>query len=205
MIDKYKDEILVLIQEKGPLGVNAIQRELNYPLSTLQKYLHRQSYFRINDDKKWDLPENVMGEVKTTSLTLVANVIENSILLLKSQLEELQLSVDNALSPINTLKRGISAQSPSVAAPSVKNHPLVDKIQSFVASLHESINNQKSNIPEEYRNLLLNVDLMRIMFKKGSDYFDSSFMPVFSGILLKETDVIPDEMLELIEHCQKEA
>lgn len=85
MIKKYHDPIFKLISEREEaLGVNEIAKGTELPLSTIQKYLStQQSYFRKNEDRKWDLPEKVMSDITDSSLLLAVNVLENSILLMK--------------------------------------------------------------------------------------------------------------------------
>src|ERR1043165_198534 len=57
-MDKYYKPIEKLVQGKGPMGVNAIARELDLPTSSVQKWLDRQRYFEKTSSRKWDLPSD---------------------------------------------------------------------------------------------------------------------------------------------------
>ena len=198
--DRFYDEILKYITEYGETGVNVLARELNVPLSTMQRYLEKQTYFRKTVNRKWDIPDNVEKDIKSNTATLMVESVETVIKLIESQVSELQLQLQAALMPINTLKRAVIATNPSVAT---KINPLFETVQEDANNVYEAIKGNKSNIPEEYLDLILNVDLVRIILKKGADYYKDTFISALSGLILKETDELPDEILELIEHCQK--
>lgn len=207
-LDKYRDDILRLISEKGALGVNSLSRELNVPLSTLQKYLHRQSYFKLNEEKRWDLPENVMGDIKTNSLVLMANVVENSILLLKSQLEEMQQSVGNALNPISTIKRGLNAGLAPVAG-NKSGHSEIDprltKVMDMKATLDNIFKKQKDNIPEEYQTLIFNFDYVGLVLKEGDNYTKEFLENGLYELLAGKEQELTEDTIEILKDNQKEA
>jgi len=207
MTDKYKDDILKLISEKGPLGVNAIQRELGYPLSTLQKYLHKQSYFKINDDKKWDLPENHVADIKSNTLSIMTDLIETNIKLIQSQVEEIQQSLHSALSPISTLKRGVSALTLPVADKStnIPNiHPLLFESDKNIQTALMVIKKYVQKVPEKYQDLLKNVDLYKLVIEMGSIYLNSTFNSEIASLLLEKTDELSDDMIQVLKNYQKE-
>jgi DNA-binding Lrp family transcriptional regulator len=207
-LDKYKDDILRLINQNGAMGVNALSRELNIPLSTLQKYLHRQNYFKLNEYKKWDLPENVIGEVKSNSLVLMANVAENSILLLKSQLEEMLLSVNNALVPIETIRRGINSFSPSVAdnkSGQSDIDPRLVNIHSMKGKLSDIFKKQRANIPEEYQTLLFNFDYVGLVLKEGDDYVKNFLESDIYELLVGKVQELTEDTIEILKVNQIEA
>ena len=206
MIDKYKDDIIVLIKKNGPMGVNALQRELDVPLTTLQKYLHRQTYFKINEDRKWDLPENVIADIKNNTLELMTNVVENSILLLKSQMDEMQLSLNNALVPISTLKRGISNLSAGVASTEsgqkITNPHLLELIK-HEGTLKEIFSKKKDNILEEYRNLLFNFDYIGLVRKEGEEYTKEFLEQNTYELLAGRTQILTEDTIQILKENQK--
>lgn len=206
-IDKYKDDIIKLISKNGPMGVNALQRELEVPLSTLQKYMHRQTYFKINDDKKWDLPENVVADIKSNTLELMTNVVQNNILLLKSQLEEMQLTLDNSLVPINTLKRGISTISAPVAVKSSSSDidPRLVHFNDAYNTLKRIIKDKKANIPEEYSELLNNFDYIGLMLKEGEEYTREFLDSDIYELLMGKEDKLSEDTITILKENQKEA
>lgn len=173
MIAQRKADIITLIQIHGPMGVNALQRELGVPLSSLQKYLHNQNYFRKNEDKKWDLPENVAGELKGNSLTLMAEMVETTYKLLRSQVNEMSHALENAINPITSLKNNINAVVVPVAADKVGQSildPRLRRINETKDTLSNIFHKQKDNIPKEYRNLFFNFDYVGLVIKEGETY-----------------------------------
>lgn len=205
-MEKYKDDIIKLITERGPLGVNAIQRELGMPLSTLQKYLHRQNYFKLNDDRKWDLPENVIGEIKTNTLSLMTNVVENSILLLKSQMEEMQLTIDNALSPIITLKKGVNNIALPVADKgNIQIDPRLVRVSDDANKYTQIVKAQKGNIPDEYKDIVFSFDLVGLVLKEGEEYVRESVMDELSAVLVGKNSTLSEELIQTLKENQKGA
>jgi hypothetical protein len=208
VIDKYKDDILALITKNGPMGVNALQRELNVPLSTLQKYMHRQRYFRINEDKKWDTPENVTSDIQSNTLDLMVNSVENTIMLLSAQLEEIQQTTKNALIPISTLKRGVKNLSPTVAnRPQSANNGEVDP---FLLELDKVLKDgyvlYKKYVkvcPEEYQNLISNVDLVRLTVELGSTFVTNEISPELSALFLEKSTTLSEDTIEYLKMYQK--
>jgi len=204
--DKYQDRILTLISEKGPLGVNQLSRELEIPLSTMQQYLNRQSYFRKNENKKWDLPENVMGDIKGSSLALAADVLESSIMLLKTQLEEMGQYVDNVLNPLNTIKRGvkgINLAAGGVADKPSQMHRDIARVLDFSEKLQKAIKQNLSKIPDDYQDLYLNLDITAMIVHLGSDYINSEQTTDLTGVLLGETDELSENTIKVLERFQK--
>jgi hypothetical protein len=204
MYDKYKDDILKLITDNGPMGVNALSKATSIPLSTLQKYLHKQTYFKINEDKKWDLPERVATDIRTNTLELMVNMVETSILLLKSQMEELQHNVDNTLTPIATLKRGLSAQAPVASNQTGQStiDPRLSEIMDMKATLISIFKKQKANIPDEYESLLFNFDYVGLVLKEGKQYTQSFLEDGLYNLLSGSTDELSEDTVEILKENQ---
>lgn len=206
MIDKYKDDILILIKQHGPLGVNSLSKSLNIPLSTLQKYMHRQSYFKINEDRKWDLPENVISDIKSNTLSLMTNVVENNLLLLKAQMEEMALLLDNSLVPISTLKRGIDNITTPVADSSDKTTKIDQRlldIDDVSHKIYTVIKRQKDNIPDIYKNLLNNFDYVGMVLSLGEKLATDMIADEIYTLLTGKNTTLSEEMVETLKEYQK--
>lgn len=194
MRDTYKDHILKILSENGPLGVNALQKEmvkegLDIPLSTLQRYLHRQEYFLLNGSKKWVLPENITPVLTNTSADRAVEALESSLRLIQSQMEELQLVVRNTLSPISTIKRGIKELRPAVAEVAEGQRvvdPRLHKLNDTRGVLLDIMRKKKENIPEEYQDLFFNFDYVGLVIKEGEnytrDFLEADIYDILSGI-----------------------
>lgn len=203
MTEKYKDLILPLIKQNGPMGVNALSKAVDIPVSTLQKYLHRQSYFKLTDDKKWDLPENVAADIKSNTLELMTNVVENNIQLLRSQLEEMQLTLENTLTPIGTLKRGINNITTPVADKSNSTiDPRLSRIMLMSTEIKRVFNKQKANIPEEYDKLLFNFDYIGLVLKDGEFYTNTFLEGEIYELLAGKEQTLSDETVEILKENQ---
>lgn len=206
MIGKYHDDILAIISRNGAMGVNALQRELNIPLSTLQKYLHKQTYFRMNDERKWDLPENITSDIKSNTLSLTINVVENSILMLQSQLDEMKQSIANALAPIGTLKRGIDNLAPTpVAGKATPLDKRLSNLNDAALQYKVIVRKQKDIIPDQYLNLLINLDYVGLVFSLGAVYADEMLTGDIYGVLVGSITELSDDLLDVIKENQMEA
>lgn len=208
MTDRYRDDITKLIATNGAMGVNELQRALNVPLSTLQNYLTKQqNYFKKTENKKWDLPENVESEVKTNTLGLMANGAENAVLLLQSQMSEIQLSITNVLTTIGTLKRGVNnVITPPVAdkaSNELLNHRWISQMITDLEQLALILKKKMSDIPEEYHNLLGNTDWPRLMVERGNIYFKEELSGAIADLILKNSTELPDDVLRVLKEYGK--
>lgn len=204
--EERKDQITKLLSTNGAMGVNAIAKALNAPTSTIQKYLHSQSYFKINDSKKWDLPEKVMSDVKSNQLELLASVSKNSIALLRTNLEELLINVDNALAPLTTLERDIKRFQPSVAKTSdVGFNSLPKKWQEIIENLQQFptvIKSKKNTTNPEYYELLLNTNWWELVIEMGLSYFRDTLSTDIYDLLLGQSEQLSEDSLETIKEYQ---
>jgi hypothetical protein len=203
--DERKSEIIKVLSSKGALGVNALAREIDLNVSTLQKYLHNQSYFRMNENKKWDLPERVTSDLRVNQLENLATITEASITLIRSNLEELLINVDNALSPIKTLKRDIARISPSVAqSVNVQIHPLFQDILDKLDQMPAILKSGKDRVNTEIYDILVNTDWHRLVIEMGSLYFTNTISGEIYNLILGETDSLSEDALTTIKEYQKE-
>lgn len=203
--DKYYDTILAILTEKGELGVNEIARLADMPLSTVQKYLERQTYFKKTERRKWDLPDNVNADIKTETLVLMVNSVENSLLILKSQLEELTDDVQNSLGPVKTLKRGVESIKPPVASKSSNIDRRLLELDKKAKDSYEVFKAHIKNVPEEYRTLILKLDILGLMLTKGREYLFNGEHEDLVRVLGGQSDILSDKTLKLLESYQKEA
>lgn len=202
--DKYYDEVLHYLTENGETGVNVLANALNVPLSTMQRYLEKQTYFKKTINRKWDLPSNVETDIKSNTMTLMVSSVENALMVVDSQMAEIQLSIQNALMPVNTLKRAVSALNAPVADKATNMHPSIIKVNEFANVMQKAIKQYMSNVPEEYQELLKNLDIIGMCVNMGLNYINSSENADLTGILLGETDKLTEDTLKVLENHQKE-
>lgn len=206
--DKYYDDILALITERGELGVNVIARELNAPLSTMQRYLEKQTYFRKTVNRKWDVPDNVDSNLKSNTMSLMVTSVETALLLIDSQMAELQSSIQNALLPVNTLKRNMDSFIAPVADKSGKSVIIDDrllKIDNEANKVYDIIKKQKDNIPDIYKEMLFNLDYVGMVLGMGEVYAIELLSTDVYAILAGNGDTLPEETIEAIKEYQKGA
>jgi len=203
--DKYYDLILGILTEKGELGVNEIARLAELPLSTVQKYLERQTYFKKTERRKWDLPQNVTSDIKSETMTLMVASVENALMLVKAQLTETLDSVQNSILPISTLKRGISGLTAPVAAKSVDIDTLFIELDKGVKENYALFKKYISKVPEEYQEMIKNVDLARLTAELGHLYVQGDFGTEISSLMLEKTTDLSDDIVEILKEYQKGA
>lgn len=202
-LEERKDEILHIINEKGPQGVNALATALGVPLSTMQKYLHNQKYFRINDKRRWDLPENVQADIGAQALALMVTGIETSILLLQTQLDEARIAADNLLVPTSSLKKALTAfkvpARPSVAKEDTRVIPeRLNLILDTLENLPKIIKKRKEFVSEEVYNLLMSTDWLNLMLDNGKKVVDSVINPELQDVLLGEKSEFSEDVLSIL-------
>lgn len=204
-VGKHHDEILAYITENGATGVNPLARHLKMNPSTLQKYLERQSYFKRTESRKWDLPDRVNTDIAADKMKLMVDSVENALTLIKSQLAETITSVENAVYPINTLRRGLKSVNTPVAVKVQQLDPSLDELDKFIKQLEGVFKKFFSKCPDEYKLFLQNLDLHRLAIEKGLLYLKGEFGTDITAILLEKTNVLPEDTLTVLKMYQKEA
>jgi ribosome-associated translation inhibitor RaiA len=208
--DKYYQPIHDFLTEKGEQGVNAIARYIDLPLASVQAYLLRQTYFKKTETRKWDLPDRVNNKgIKTDTLAIMLNQVENAQLLAKAQLNdmyaELEKVIDDMTHPINTLKRGFKQTFTPVAAEKVDIDQQLTDLDKDIKATYEVFKKYVGKCPEEYRDLIKNVDLYRLSIKVGTNYVNDEFTKEMTGLFLGKTTELSDNTLKMIEIYQKES
>lgn len=205
MTDKYHDLIVAVLTEKGELGVNEIARDINTPVSTVQKYLERQTYFKKTERRKWDLPQNVTSDIKVDTVTLMIESVENAVKLQKAQLTEMLDSIQNTMIPLNALKRGINGLIAPVAEKELDFNETLIKLDKALKTTYLVFKQYVGKCPEEYRELLLNVDLYRLVVELGNKYLNGEFNTEITSLFLQQTDTLSEDVLKVLKEYQKEA
>ncbi len=204
MSEERHSAVLALITEKGPLGVTAISKTLNIPLNTMQKWLHNQSYFRMNENRKWDLPENVHSANKTNNLTLLVNAVKTQLLLVKAEKENLDIAVQMAQDAVNNLERTASTLNtqPVANQTSVTYPERLTKFPAMLDNLMKVIKARKGFMSEEVYNLLINLRWVDLILDNGTIYLDSVFEPALHEVLLAERETFDTDLLETVMEYQ---
>lgn len=198
--DRFHAEIKALLEKNGAMGVNAIQKELDVPLSTLQKYLDKQqNYFKKNALRKWVLPEKLVNEHMSVITDNHTDIIENQISSMKMLARTLISQFDSTM----ILMATNNAKSPSVAGISDKVDPSIEKLTSFVTALQKAIKEYKDNIPDIYKDLILNLDVAKLCAYKGLGYMNDEKSADITGILLGERDTMSEAIITTLKEYQK--
>lgn len=203
MIDKYKDEVEKLIQTNGAMGVNALSKALDIPLSTIQKYMHRQSYFRMNVQRKWDMPTNVTTKEINEAINNFDNVIESQLSGITSLSEMLITQIKSTITILSAQKPVLT---PVAALPdkSVNIDPRLINVNEEVQKLKDVFKKQKSNIPDEYVDLLNNYDHVGLYLKEGKDYVTNMLQDELFELLTGQTQTLSEEAIQTLKDNQKE-
>ncbi len=203
--DKYYDQVLAYVTENGETGVNVLAKALDIPLSTMQRYLERQTYFRKTINRKWDLPNNVDADIKSNTMTLMVEAVENALKLVSSQLAEIQSSTQNALMPVNTLKRAVINTMPSVADKSSEVDPQLLKLDKNTKDTYVVFKKYVDKVPEEYQELIKGLDLYKLTIEMGTKFINSDFNAELSSLFLEKSDILSEDTIELLKEYQKVA
>lgn len=197
--DQYHSQILALIEKNGALGVNAISNSTNIPLSTVQKYMHRQSYFKMNSHKKWDLPENIVANEVNASLSNFDTLIASNLTGITSLSEMLITQIKSAITLLSTQKPVYA----TVADRSVKLDEHMDRLNIFINNLQKAIKEHMSNVPEDYLDLMRNLDISKMCIYEGLEHMTSEHLRDITDLLLGDRDILTDDSLKMIEKYQK--
>lgn len=206
VIKKYHDPILREISDKGALGVNALAKLTDLPLSTVQKYLTtQQTYFRKTSDRKWDLPERVNTDITSNSLQRSASLLDNTLVLLQNQLEEMGNTLASLAPVTNMIKRALENNTLPVADNSSKlTNRKVKEMFDSVDKLPEVIKNKKKNISEELYEMLINTDWLSLWIDYGTNYVSTVIQDSLYDLLLGKTDELSEDALDTIKSYQTE-
>ena len=201
MADKYFNEVKALLEKNGEMGVNALSKAIDIPLSTMQVYLMKQSYFVKTESRKWDLPERVTATETKKTIDNFETVITNQLNAINSMFEVLTSNIRTTITLLNTHKP-ITAP---VASNPMEIHPRLLKIQELTLAMSKAIKEHKKNIPEEYLELLQNVDWTALCIEKGAKYYQNTMGSELIDIISGTNDKISDSVLEVLEEYQKGA
>lgn len=205
MTDKYKEEVEGLIKTNGAMGVNALSKAMDIPLSTIQKYMHRQSYFRMNVQRKWDLPVNVATPETKGPISNFDTVID-------SQLTGITSLYEMLLTQIKMTITILGAQKPAfapVASSSDDKSDIMSQMDSRMITMSQGAHKlrgmfkaQKSTIPEQYYDLLMNYDHIGLIIKEGGEYatkfLEDDVYPIASG----SVDELDEETVQILKDNQ---
>ena len=204
MIQKYHEPIFNLLTQKGALGVNTIAKETGIALSTVQKYLTtQQSYFRKNEDRKWDLPERVKTDISEDTSKLTLSILENSLLINQKHLGEALNAVDNSLKAISTIKAILESKPPSVAdtSPKITNKKLLSIIDT-TDRLPEVIKARKSFIPDEYYQVLIKTSWLDLILDLGDTYVNDVIQPELYELLSGSKTELDEDLVNVLKNYQ---
>jgi hypothetical protein len=187
--------------------VNDIAKGCDLPLSTVQRYLSQQTYFKKTLRRKWDLPEKVSDELvnrqENTRLGLLGSSLETQAMLVGTQLDEVRESYETMLKQINAMQPLLMRQTPPVADKATVTHPSLNKLNDYITSMTKAIKMYISNVPEEYQELLKNLEIPAMIVGMGLEYMNSDSNSDLTGVLLGSNDTLTPETLKILETYQK--
>ena len=198
-----KERIAQILTVQGALGVNALAAELGVPSSSLQRYLSAQSYFKKNESKKWDLPENVESENTIQTVRLMIENAKTSIAVISSQIEGLGLRVQSQTETLELILKSLDSVSIPKPLPPVAS-PLDARFQVILdgeSRFKGAIKAHKTNVrdPEFYK-LLMGFDLVSYTLKYGTDSADLFFEQDLAPVILGENSPSEETYSTLREH-----
>lgn len=198
--DQLHADVKVLLEKNGAMGVNQLSKELDIPLSTMQKYMDKdQTYFKKNSARKWVLPE-------VSAVSDMSSVSSNYSNIIDSQLMSMNALIDTLMAQFRATVTLIEANRPlmrPVTGKATNKYPIMDKVDNFVKSMEKAIKEYKNKIPEEYQELMLNLDIASMVINMGLDYISSKDCADITGLLLGDTETLTENSLKIIERHQK--
>ncbi len=205
MSNGWHERLLELITENGAMGVNQLQKEMDIPLSTLQKYLDKQqTFFRKNSNRKWDLPENVAEAEQET-------VSDNAAIVLESQITGITATFEMLKSQLNATTHLIASMKPpkasktSVANTSKVIDPRLLEIQRKADMNAKAIKMHIDNVPEKYRELVMNMDSVAISLSADKSYIEEIVSREVVPLMTNNADSLSDEAVDVLSNYQKES
>lgn len=206
MQDKYHKPILQFLEKNGESGVNAISAGIAVPLSTVQKYLEKQTYFKKTQRRKWDLPEKVVSNAvvnqSASSFANVANVISTQANMIRTQLDTALMCMGILESNVAIINHVAEAAIAPVAV-SKPIHPSIQALNDNVETITQGIKKYINDVNENYRDLVRNADIYRIYVAKGGEYMHSQFNDELVLVLTKSDYEMSEEMQALMKEYAK--
>lgn len=207
-MDKYYSAVLEILTKEGELGVSVIAKKIGVPTSSLHKYLERQDYFKKTARAKWDIPERVTEEFNqkadATRLSLLAQAFETQTLLVATQLDNLQSAVQALVSQSSGIRPLLEGYRPPVADPDpkVKIDSRLYQVMEAQEKVSNLIKKQKANIPEEYREILNNFDMVRLVLREGTVYTEELIQGEIYSLLVGKTTELSEEVIGVLKDNQ---
>ncbi len=199
-IDSYQPHIRKYLEENGPTGVNELSKAVNIPLSTLQYYLDKkQTYFKKNNQRKWVLPETHVS----AEISVVSDKLDG---IIDSQLSSINVLVNTLMSQFNatvTLLQQQKMQSTPVAEIPRKLDKRLITMQEDAEKVYSIFKAKKSDIPEEYRSLILNLDYIGLVLTYGFNFTLNLLENEIYSLVAGKDNTLTDETINIIKECQK--
>lgn len=183
------------------MGVNQLVKEMDVPLSTLQKYLDKQqTYFKKNHARKWVLPEmsaiNDMADVSNN----YSNIIDAQIMSMDALFNTLSSQFKATMTLIETQK----PTTPPVAGNSGNVDPYMVEKDKSVKETYALFKKYLPVCPEEYQDIIKNVDLYKLMMELGTIQVNKEIMPELTSLFIEESTELSDNVVDILSEYQKE-
>lgn len=202
-VNKRQEQIYKLLEQNGAMGVNALSRELCESVSTVQKHLMAQKFFRQNSKRWWDLPDRIVSENKTVTVQNSVQTVESSVHLIKAQLEELTAHTSGALAAISAVKRDFAViQSAPPVAESGKIHSGLIQLNENIGKIPMIIRTRQEVVAKDLLQLLLNTNWMELILDNGRKYYREVIETDLYNVLLGEKYELNEEALTVIKEYQ---
>jgi ACT domain-containing protein len=202
LTDTTHAEIKALLEKHGAMGVNQLAKELDIPLSTMQKYLDKdQTYFKKNQARKWVLPETSVNTDLNVVSSNYANVIDSQLMSMNALIETLMSQFRATITLIETNK----PRNAPVAGIAPNIDPQVLKLDKTIKDNYALFKKYVKVVPEEYQDLIKNLDLARLTAERGTLHVKGEFGKEIAALMLEKITELSHDTLVVLEEYQKEA
>lgn len=205
---KYHDPILSYLQANGRQGVNNIAKGVQLPVSSVDKFLKRQTYFKKTTDAKWDLPENVAEErsnqLETSRMGMLVQTLTAQSLIAEQSLDAFTSSINDLLTNIQTISPLLENFKPPVAKSdkATEVHPLFVKMDNNVKEYHKLLNKHMKNIPEQYVDMVKNADIVRLILERGNTFVDERILSEIGMLMMQQSEMLSDDVVDTLMEYQ---
>lgn len=209
--DEISARLAALFTELGPLGVTEIAKHTGITTSTLQRFLHNQKYYKMGEGKKWDFPKPKSNRAKLDFIGTQAELVDTAIRVLLTHIEDLKGQVEYTFPAIEALRKELgrleiadnsSANPAPIQIPGINKQMI--ELHENIRLMSEVFKKYAPTCPEEYQDIIANVDLYTLTLSLGKIYVNEEFNEALTDLFLKKTDVLSDAIVTVLSDYQKE-
>jgi len=199
--DRLHADVRRLIEQNGAMGVNQLSKALDIPLSTMQKYMDKdQSYFKKNNVRKWVMPEESANADMSVVSSNYSNVIDSQLMSMQALINTLMSQFRATVSLIDANK----GTSQAVAGIMPDVHKSMIESDKRIKNTYDVFKKYINVCPEEYRDLIKNLDLYRLTIEMGTIKLNEVFNPEITALFLEKSVDLSHDVIMMLKEYQKE-